>query len=197
MKKHQSEGFTLLELMIAMMIFSIMSLMAYSGLANMLNSNEANKAYDQDLTALQRTMMFVERDFRQLAPRPRTEDYDQKSPALTSGLDAEGLVEFTRAGNPNPVNQLRSSLQRVRYILEDNKLSRLSWNLVDHVIGEEPVTMPLLDKVDSVSLRFLDDRNQWQENWGAGPQLALLPEAIEITIKHQKWGKIIRVVPFK
>lgn len=187
-------GFTLLELLIAMIIFSIMSLMAYGGLANMLNSNEASEEYDRDLKSLQRAMMFIERDFRQLAPRPRRVDYTNLAAALSSGLDAEGLVEFTRSGNPNPANQLRSSLQRVQYDLDEKQLLRKSWNLVDHV-GAEPVVMSLLSGVEEVSLRFLDNANEWQENWGSEKQLAILPKAVELTLEHQRWGKIIRVIP--
>lgn len=194
--QNKNRGFTLLELLIAMIIFSIMSLMAYGGLANMLKSNEATEEYDQDLKSLQRAMMFIERDFRQLVPRPRRVDYTNLAAALSSGLDAEGVVEFTRSGNPNPANQLRSSLQRIQYDLEDKKLLRKSWNLVDHV-GAEPVVMPLLTDVEEFRLRFMDKANEWQENWGSEKQQVILPKAIELTLEHQRWGKIIRVIPVK
>jgi general secretion pathway protein J len=193
-KINKNYGFTLLELLIAMVIFSIMSLMAYGGLMNMLNSNEATKAYDKDLKSLQRTMMFIERDLRQLVPRPRRVDYTSMAAALTSGLDADGIVEFTRGGNPNPANQLRSALQRIQYDLDEKRLLRKSWNLVDHV-GAEPITMPLLTRVESLNLRFLGKDNEWQENWGAKEQQSILPKAIELTLEHERWGKIIRVIP--
>lgn len=190
----KSSGFTLLELLIAMIIFSIMSLMAYGGLANMLKSNEATELYDNDLKSLQRAMMFIERDFRQLVARPSRVDYSTLAAAITSGLDAEGIVEFTRAGNPNPANQLRSSLQRVRYEIDDKQLLRKSWNLVDHE-GGEPVEMPLLTKLESMTFRFLDEANEWQENWGSEKQKAILPKAIEFTVEHERWGEIVRVIP--
>ena len=191
------QGFTLLELMISMVIFAMMSVLAYSGLATMIDGKEATKEYDADLKSLQRSMMFIERDFRQLVARPRRVDYSSLSSALTSGLDSEGLVEFTRTGNPNPANQLRSALQRVQYEFDDKKLSRKSWNLVDHEDDAEPIVMPLLSKLEEVSLRFLDQTNTWQDNWGSEKQQALLPKAVELTIEHERWGKIIRVIPVK
>jgi general secretion pathway protein J len=192
----KTSGFTLLEVMVAMVIFSIMSLMAYEGLANMLRSNEAVEAYEDDLKSLQRAMMFIDRDFRQLVARPRRTGFEKNalSAAMTSGLDGEGLVEFTRSGNPNPANQPRSSLQRVQYEFKDNQLLRKSWNLVDH-LEEEPLVMPLLSDVESVSLRFMDKNNQWQENWGSGGQLYVLPKAIELKLEHKRWGEITRVIP--
>lgn len=193
--KRNQKGFTLLELMISMVIFSLMSVMAYSGLASMIGGSETTKEYDADLKSLQRAMMFIERDFRQLVARPRRVDFSRLSAALTSGLDSEGLVEFTRTGNPNPANQLRSALQRVQYGYEDKKLSRKSWNLVDHTSDTEPTIMPLLERLEEVSLRFLDKTNTWQDNWGSEKQQSLLPKAIELTIEHERWGKIIRIIP--
>ncbi len=183
-------GFTLLELMIAMVIFSFMSIMAYSALANVLKSNEVITEQETKLKRLQRSMMFIERDLRQLVLRSRSSGYGQPpSPALDSGLDSEGVIEFTRAGNSNPMGLLRSSLQRVRYTVEDQNLNRLSWKFVDH-LDAEPIKMLLLKNVESLSFKFLDNKNNWQENWAS---LTENPQAIELTLEHKNWGKIVRL----
>ncbi|MCK5663617.1 MAG: type II secretion system minor pseudopilin GspJ [Thiotrichaceae bacterium] len=189
-KIRKNSGFTLLELMVAMVIFSFMSIMAYSALANIFKSNEVITEQEVKLKSLQRSMMFIERDLRQLVLRSRSSGYGElPSPALDSGLDSEGVVEFTRAGNSNPTELLRSSLQRIRYVVEDSKLSRLSWNLVDH-IDAEPVKMLLLEDIDSLDFKFLDNKNNWQENWAS---LTEIPRAIELTLEHKNWGKIVRL----
>ena len=186
----KSNGFTLLELMIAMVIFSFMSIMAYSALANVFKSNEVVTEQETKLKKLQRSMMFIERDLRQLVLRPRSSGYGQPpSPALASGLDSEGVIEFTRAGNSNPTELVRSSLQRIRYTIEEEELNRLSWNFVDH-IDAEPVKMLLLGNVESLSFKFLDNKNNWQESWGL---LTENPKAIELTLEHKSWGKIVRL----
>lgn len=190
-QKYTNKGFTLLELLIAMVIFSFMSIMAYGALANVFKSNEVITEQEVNLKKLQRSMMFIERDFRQMVMRQRRSGYDQSSPAVDAGLDSEGIIEFTRAGNSNPTGLVRSSLQRIRYDLQDKKLSRLSWNLVDH-IDAEPITMLLLEGVESIAFKFLDDENNWQENWGS---IAKSPRAVELTIKHKAWGKIVRLFP--
>lgn len=186
----KNSGFTLLELMVAMVIFSFMSIMAYSALANVFKSNEVITEQETKLKRLQRSMMFIERDLRQLVLRPKSSGYGQPpSPALDSGLDSEGVIEFTRAGNSNPMGLLRSSLQRIRYTVEEEKLSRLSWNFVDH-IDAEPIKMLLLENVDSLAFKFLDNKNNWQENWAS---LTENPKAIELTLEHKNWGKIVRL----
>ncbi len=189
--RFDQKGFTLLEVLVAMVIFSFMSLMAYGALANIFKGNEVITDQEVKLKKLQRSMMFIERDMRQLVLRARSSGYDQSSPAVDAGLDSEGIIEFTRAGNPNPTNLVRSSLQRVRYALEEKKLRRLSWNLVDH-IDAEPVTMLLLEDVESFGFKFLDRNNAWQENWRFG---ATMPKAVEITLEHKHWGEIVRIFP--
>ncbi len=194
MRRGTHSGFTLLELLIAMIIFSFMSIMAYSGLINVFKSNKAISSMEDRLKTLKRTMMFFERDMHQLVLRRRHSGYGHSEyvPALVSGLDAEGVLEFTSAGVSNPLDLVRSSLQRVRYVLEDKKLTRLSWKLVDHM-DAEPVSMMLLDNVESFELRFLNKNGVWQDNWGASNNKDL-PVAVELTLEHSSWGKIKRLI---
>jgi len=185
-------GFTLIELLVSMMIFSMMSLMAYGGLINIFKSNEVLTAQEAQLKSLKRTMMFLERDMRQLVFRNRSAGFGQSQGAFVYGLDSEGILEFTRAGNSNPMDLKRSTLQRVRYDLDDKKLIRSSWNLVDH-LDAEPVKMTLLEDVDSFSLRVMSKDGNWQENWGK--KVKSLPKAVELTLEHKYWGKIKRIIP--
>jgi len=60
-KKTQQRGFTLLELLVAMVIFSLLSIMAYAGLSNVVTGNEVIAKKEQQLKEIQRTIMFLER----------------------------------------------------------------------------------------------------------------------------------------
>ncbi|HIO97182.1 MAG TPA: type II secretion system protein GspJ [Leucothrix sp.] len=190
--KNKQQGFTLIELLVSMMIFSLMSVMAYSGLINIFKSNEVITAQEVKLKTLKRSVMFFERDMRQLVLRRRSAGFGQSQGAFLYGLDSEGLLEFTRAGNSNPMDLTRSTLQRVRYELDDKKLIRLSWNLVDH-LDAEPVKMTLLEDVDSFTLRMLSIDGAWKDNWGA--KAKNLPKAVELMLEHKYWGKIKRIIP--
>lgn len=185
-------GFTLLELLIAMVIFSTMSLMAYAGLNSVLTSNRITEAYEKDLKGLQRSMMFLEKDLRQLAARPRHAGYNESLAAVQTDLGLEGVLEFTRSGNPNPAEKLRSSLQRVRYALDKEELQRWSWSLVDHLEGK-PIIMPLMSSVEKISFRFMTKNKKWQGDWQIKNK-SELPKAIEINITHKRWGKITRLI---
>ncbi len=193
--KSVSKGFTLLELLVAMSIFSFMAITAYTGLSNMLTSNQAITEQEQKLKELQRTMLFLEKDIRQIVSRPRRTGYgtDEVAPAFSYGLDSDGIIEFTKAGVANPLALAKSSLERVRYDLDEEKLIRNSWAYVDH-IDLEPVKMTLLTDVESLELRLLDANNQWKSNWS---EQKILPEAVELTLEHKYWGKIVRLFPIR
>ncbi len=191
--KSQASGFTLLELLISMVIFSTMSLMAYAGLNSVLTSNRVTQEQEEALKGLQRTMMFLEKDIRQLAARPRHADYGESLAALqTVDLELTAVLEFTRQGNPNPAEKMRSSLQRVRYVLDKGKLQRWSWSIVDH-LDAKPIKMPLMTDVEKIGFRFLAINLQWQTDWVVANK-AILPKAIEINIKHKQWGDIKRLI---
>lgn len=185
-------GFTLIELLVSMMIFSLMSVMAYSGLINIFKSNDSLISQEARLKTLKRSMMFIERDMRQLVLRNRSAGFEEAEGAFVYGLDSEGLLEFTRAGNSNPLDLNRSTLQRVRYDLEENKIMRSSWNLVDH-LDAEPVTMTLIDDVEELTLRILSKEGEWQDTWGI--ENTSLPKAVELNLEHKYWGKIRRIIP--
>jgi general secretion pathway protein J len=116
------------------------------------------------------------------------------------------LVEFTRAGWTNPTGINRSTLQRVRYRLVDNKLYRDYWGVLDRTLNSTPIEVQLLDKVQSVTFRFMDNGRQWQTTWPASQATQVagapaasfasrdLPIAIEVTINLQDWGEIKRLV---
>ncbi len=188
----KQSGFTLIELLVSMMIFSMMSLMAYGGLINIFKSNEVLTAQEAQLKSLKRTMMFLERDMRQLVFRNRSAGFGQAEGAFVYGLGQDGLLEFTRAGNSNPMDLKRSTLQRVRYDLDAKKLIRSSWSLVDH-LDAEPVKMTLLENVDDFTLRLLSEKGSWQDNWGLTAKG--LPKAVELSLEHKYWGKIKRLIP--
>jgi general secretion pathway protein J len=188
-----ASGFTLLELLIAMVIFSLMSLMAYGGLKSVLTSNSVTQEHEEDLKELQRTMMFLEKDLRQLVARPRHGNYGESFAAVqTADLTLTAVLELTRHGNPNPAEKMRSALQRVRYSLDKGQLQRSSWALVDHLDGK-PIVMLLMKNLEKISFRFLAANKQWQTDWLVKNK-ATLPTVVEINLTHKHWGVIKRLI---
>jgi len=63
-------GFTLLELLIALAIFSLIAVLAYSGLVSVLRVDAQVAQVTQQLTRLQLTFQRLQQDITQLVHRP-------------------------------------------------------------------------------------------------------------------------------
>ena len=190
-KKRASFGFTLIELLVSIAIFSLMTVVAYAGIAAVMNNDQTAFEHETALKRLQRTFVFIEKDLRQISPRQRNPGIADLLPALRSGEGEDvGLLEFSRAGHSNPTELTRSSLQRVRYVFVDEELQRWSWNLVDHS-DLEPSKMVLLKGVTAASVAFFSKAGETVDEWTADT----LPLGIEIRLTTERWGELRRVLP--
>ncbi|MBT8120284.1 MAG: type II secretion system minor pseudopilin GspJ [Gammaproteobacteria bacterium] len=197
---NRQQGFTLLELLIASIIFAIMAVMAYGGLDNVLSNSKASQQALSRLQQIQQGIAIISRDFSQLVPRAVRDEYGNIQPALSTANNIDNLVEFTRGGRPNPANLLRSTLVRVAYQFDDEELVRLQWPQLDNAPGMEANKTTLIDDLESVSIRYLDGNAQWQEEWppvntGASISntISTQPLAIEVILTLADWGEIRRI----
>ena len=190
-------GFTLLELLVAITVFATMSVMAYGGLRNVIDNSEASEQALNRLKDVQTGVSAISRDLTQITHRDIRDEYGNVRSYLLTPQNPDLIIEFSRNGHRNPAGLLRSNLQRVAYQLQDNKLYRLHWPQMDRAPGVEPYKSEILDKVNTVDFRFLDDKLNWHNQWpplnaGAGQATPVL-SAIEISIELADWGEIKRL----
>ena len=209
----RQQGFTLLELLIASIIFALMAVMAYGGLTNVMDSSEISKSALLRLKQLQQTVSILDRDLSQIVRRPIRDEYGNEQAALTTGSNVDNLIELTRGGQSSPPALLRSSLVRVAYRFDEDKLIRLRWPQLDRSPHMEAKQSILIDNLENVSIRFLDQNNEWQQQWpplsassaepttdAEGNPVAMptvQPSAIEIILTLSDWGDIRRLYAIK
>ena len=187
------KGFTLLEVLIAIAIFSVVSLASFTIFDTVLRGDESSKIRSKMQNDLQRAFLLMERDFTQISKRTMrmngeaaVESFIQISD--DSFLDDEQAISFVRGGWTNPGLLLpRGDMQSVAYRLKDEKLERLHFNFVDAVVGQEPKVRPLITGVTSLAFEFYDGK-KWQEKWSGDT----LPQAIAIEIETLDYGLIRR-----
>ncbi len=197
----KARGFTLIELMVALFITAIVFAMGYGAVNQALNSRQALEQRQERLLAVQTTMRILAQDFGQLASRPvRDPTGDSWQPVLRSGQTTQPYVTFTRGGWANPAGVQRPALQRVAYILEDHKLRREHWPVLDALLSTRTIKRELLTGVKSVQFRYMDVTRKWRDQWppqglAGDPNVNLRarPVAVEVTIDLEDWGKIRRV----
>jgi len=191
----RQQGFTLLELLIASIIFAIMAIMAYGGLNNVIKNSQSSEQALTRLQQIQQTVSVLNRDLTQIVKRDIRDEFGNKQAYLSTENDIDNLIEFTRGGRVNPANLLRSSLLRVAYRFEEDKFIRLQWPQLDRAPGIEPKQTVLLEEVEEIKLRFLNQDAEWQEQWPPLNASATPPEllAIEIILQLKDWGDIRRL----
>ena len=192
--KQQILGFTLIEIMVAIFVFAVMSVFAYGGLNQVLKGQKYLQSSSEQLKDLQLTFRYLEKDINQLINRDIRNQYGDLQPALVG--DEDKAMSFTHSGWRNPANLVRSKLQRVTYELSENTLKRYTWGQLDGAIAEEYFTTDLLEDVESIKLRYLQG-SQWHLTWpplnSNSFQQVGIPNAVELTIKVENMDEIRRL----
>ncbi len=193
-------AFTLIEVLVSLAIFAILAALAYGALGQTIDSAELLNDRMDRLQAIQRTMRLLSEDFQQLYPRPiRDELGDGFEPALDTDFQSGFALELTHGGWRNPIVLPRSTLQRSAYRIEDDELIRYHWRVLDRTLANEPLSVTLLDGVESVLFRFLQADGEWTEQWPPGNRPGGLgarqrPRAVEIILTLTDEGEISRLI---
>ena len=208
--RHVSAGFTLVEVLVAMAITALISVVAYGALSSALSGAESVRSAMDRSQDINQTLALLSRDIRQVVNRSVIDEFDQRAPALSGGALSRYPLTLTRAGWHNSTGAPRSTLQRVSWWSEDDVLWRAHFPVLDRTPGTEAIETAMLEDVERFEVHFLptiselksdrddviDDRN-WRENWVldvSQPGLELpTPAAIEIVLQLARLGEVRRL----
>ncbi|MEN2785144.1 type II secretion system minor pseudopilin GspJ [Sphingomonas qilianensis] len=173
-------GFTLVEMLISLMIFGILSAAGVAILAFSVRAQGATGDKLDDVSALNRLSSALSADLAQASLRQTRNEAGDLLPAFTgeSGSTAVPMLRFVRGGWSNLDDARRASEQKVEYRLTDTMLERIAYPMLD---GAEPLPpAALLGNVRQVALRYRID-GAWADRWQGTPR-APLPQALELRI---------------
>lgn len=210
-----ARGFTLLELIVVIGIFAIFAAMAYGGLESVLRTRVGIEAGLNRTEDFDRAYLRLRQDFANAVARGVRDSDGNALPGFM--FDSyKHRIEFTRGGWQNLLNLPRATLERVSYFLDDGpaedtargaprrlddkRLIRRSWYVLDRAPRTEPVDIVLLDHVQELNWRFLDDSRTFQDTWGSPDRSSFgnpettaalpAPMAVEIKLRTRDWGNL-------
>lgn len=192
----RARGFSLIELLVALVVFAALAAAAYGGLNQIARTRGALAAQQDRFAAITRAVAVLERDLRQAVDRPVVGNNGALLPAV---IGSPGNLELSRLGFANPLAEPRSNIERVVYGLDSGKLQRGRYAVLDRSPNSVPATRMLVDRVGQFNLRYFDRASgAWSDVWppqgGAATGAGSLPRAIEFRITFTSLGEIRRVV---
>lgn len=184
-------GYTLIEVLIAIGIFSVLSLSAYSALNTLSSATEAAEVHGEVLSDLQLTIARLDADLQSVVGRP---SFD----ASVSRLEGDFFGQATafggiRSGWANPLGQPRAELQRFQWQFEAGTLQRLYWPTLYPTRRSDVQVESLAVDLEGWSIRYFSPSLGWQTQWQARPGEAL-PQAVELILDHARYGEIRRLI---
>ncbi|MFN4290084.1 MAG: type II secretion system minor pseudopilin GspJ [Permianibacter sp.] len=212
---NRSSGFTLIEILVAVLIFGLIGVGAFSTLRAAQDAQQTLRERGERFLQLQRAITTFSRDYQQLATRRVRDSYGDRLP-MVQGIsdDTDTWIAFTRSGWRNPAQLPRSTLEFVRYALEEGRLVRYSYLLLDQ--AQQPVVKRrvLLDGITKMQLKFrppqqgnvertLTDDSEtgedWLDEWPVGGRQNTedsdkAPAGIKLTLEIEGIGEVHRVL---
>jgi len=194
--KRRALGFTLIEMLVALTVFSILSVMAYRALDGVLALDERSSNTLAADSAKHRAMAILLQDFLHIRPRVVRNERNDYQRAYE--ISEEYLVRFTRGGLPM-LASMPAGMQRIAYSLNDEKeLLRWVWPQLDGTSDLEPQSKVLLTGVEEFLVEQLDENNSFVNAWppiNEATELHGLPKMIRLTIELADGSKLERLIP--
>jgi general secretion pathway protein J len=197
--KSPARGFTLLELLVALLVFGIFSALAYAGLGRLLDGRTRLTDEQRSWQQLAQVFLRISDDVAHARPRPvRDETGVGLLPPMVgrpydSRALAEPSLELTRGGEMHYGEAPESDLRRVAYRLKEGTLYRITWPSLDRAPVSKPLEAPLIGSVETFEVRFADNMRNTVTTWPVGGANSPLPPAIEITLAVKGMGSFKRL----
>ncbi len=124
---HQEAGFTLVEVLISLFIFALISVGTMSALTQSLQGKNRLAASMEEIHSLNAARSILRSDMSALTLRQGRDELGGLTPYVLT-TDGEALLSFTRSGRQNPGGlEQRGDLERVEYHFENGALIRRSY----------------------------------------------------------------------
>lgn len=187
-------GFTLVEVLVALVVLALIALAAYRSLDSVLATQDR---LSRETRKWQRLNLFfgsVEQDVAEAIPRPVVNSAGLVEPEWL-GLNAPGSgvpqLAFTRNGLPDQAGR-RHEPKRIGYLFETDALYLLRWPSLDQAAEVEPTRYRLIDGVKQVRWRYLASNGQWLSAWPTAGQTSL-PRAVEVGLTLSSGESVTRI----
>jgi general secretion pathway protein J len=180
--RRDDSGFTLLELLIAISILALLSVLGYRALSALTESEVRLSQEAARWRVLEQLFTRLEADMRMAQPRP-VRAAGGTEPAWIGNTDANGNAEvtFSRAGTEFAIEP-GSAGQRLTYRFNSNAVQVVYQPYLDNAAGTPATPYVLADDVAHFRVRYLAPTGEWVPRWPITNDPAL-PRAVRVELE--------------
>ncbi|WP_417450048.1 type II secretion system protein GspJ [Kordiimonas sp.] len=200
-------GFSLVETMVAMLIFAFVSASGVALLVSFNSGERAMAAADSFIADIQTTKSLMRADLEHALPRTMRDSHGGMLPVFAGGMPvgrlvgsaddlAEPFLRFIRGGHLAAlVSDTAPAIQRVEYVFAGGDLIRRSYARPD-VTPDTPVAQQiLLSGLDKIRVRFRTG-DIWVQDWqGKAGERGSMPALVEIECDIAGRGRFRMLLP--
>ncbi|MGR0303942.1 type II secretion system minor pseudopilin GspJ [Acinetobacter beijerinckii] len=158
------KGFTLVELLVAIAIFAVLSMLGWKVFDYLLKVKDRNAEHENHLFELQDAYQQILRDSLQIIPLTANDGQELQAALVLN----DRSFAFSKAGVSDPLKQGLSPYERIEYRFdaEQKKVYRLKYSNLNIPNSVQPISSTLLQNVDDFRVTVLNPQelSQWPEN---------------------------------
>lgn len=184
-------GFTLIEMLSALLIFSLLALMSYRGLGTVLDARDHVGREAEKWRQLSAFLSRFEGDLNMAAPRPVRRAGGLVPAWIATPESGDGpLLEFSRFAAEEGGERPR----RLAYRLgPDQAVEVWWWAGLDPAPDATPVRHVVLRGVADFELHYLGTDLAWASRWPVSPGDTEIPRAVRLRLVLASGEEIVRV----
>ncbi|MDF1678655.1 MAG: type II secretion system minor pseudopilin GspJ [Legionellaceae bacterium] len=183
------KGYTLVEVIIALAIFAIVSTLSVGLLSRAFDTKARLKHQIEPFTDIQLAVIRIKQDAAQIVSRAIR---DQEMKKVVPFFATSHGIEFTRGGFIKLDEKApQSTLRRVAIVCEKGKLIRKTWPVLDGFSRDTPQKQVLLDQLEQCGFSFASSRHTWSDMWRTGD--TALPSTFKLHLVFKELGEVALV----
>lgn len=195
---NKNKGFTLIEILIALSIFSILALTTASLMYHAFQTEAKIKKHHYPYQRLQIVDSLLSQDLLTVLPKVVYSDTGTYFPAF---IGQTSYFEFTQS---NPLSSASSAkplsrAKRIAYLCQGKRLIRRIWMDTHKMHRDSYQDKVLVEHLSQCQFSYLDKNLDLLSSWAeAGPQKAtieILPKAIHLQLSFQENNMLALLYP--
>ena len=191
------KGFTLVELMVAVIIFAIISAISYRVVSSLVTTKEIVTKSQAKWGGLSLIMVRLEMARNRALPLPIRDNDGNLIPSMIGKNKLDGAydaqLEMTTSGNIGDNIMGSTPPKRIGFRFYKGSLYLVSWPVLNRVVTTKPDIDLLVADVSYFTVLFLYPDKQWRDTWPpVGGDMGSLPTGIQMNLQLKSGESVTR-----